>query len=282
MIMKEKHEAIARRTAQVLEGRDKGGFIGLKCKVEKLTDDLLASLFPGHLSEEGQSATGEQWFCNLFKQAAIVFSFVQRNDAEDLSAQLLESLPSISEMLEKDIEAAYRGDPAAKSLDEIILTYPAFMAIGTYRLAHAILATGVPLIPRIMSEYAHRMTGIDIHPGAAIGPWFFIDHGTGVVIGETTTIGDHVKLYQHVTIGAKSFASNSDGSLVKGIKRHPDIGSNVIIYAGATLLGGDTKIGDRAVIGGNVWLTHSVAEGEIVLAEPPVLHHRTSTPIHED
>ncbi len=123
----------------------------------------------------------------------------------------------------------------------------------------------VPLIPRIITEYAHRLTGIDIHPGASIGEYFFIDHGTGVVIGETSTIGNHVKIYQNVTIGAKSFAVEPDGTLVKGIKRHPDIGNNVIIYAGATILGGETVIGDNCVIGGNVWLTHSVQPGKIIV-----------------
>ena len=138
-----------------------------------------------------------------------------------------------------------------------MLAYPAFEAISIYRLAHRLYELAVPLIPRMMTEYAHRITGIDIHPGAKIGKYFFIDHGTGVVIGETCTIGDHVKLYQGVTLGAKSFALDEQGNPVKGIKRHPDIGNNVIIYAGATILGGDTVIGDDCVIGGNVWLTHS-------------------------
>ena len=125
----------------------------------------------------------------------------------------------------------------------------------------------IPILPRMMTEHAHRLTGIDIHPGATIGRYFFIDHGTGVVIGETTTIGEHVKLYQHVTLGAKSFAVEEDGTLVKGIKRHPDIGNNVVIYAGATILGGDTVIGDNCTIGGNVWLLHSVPSGETVYYE---------------
>lgn len=272
--MKQQYQDIISTAAALLSGKDKSGFIGLKHKCEKLTDDLLASMFPGHLSNEGQPASGQQWLDQVFEEAVNVFCYVRRSDAEDLAGKLIEALPDIRQMLEKDIEAAYQGDPAAKSLDEVILTYPAFMAIGTYRLAHLIEGLGVPLAPRIMSEYAHRMTGIDIHPGATIGPWFFIDHGTGVVIGETTTIGEHVKLYQHVTIGAKSFTVGADGSLVKGIKRHPDIGNNVVIYAGATLLGGDTVIGDNAVIGGNVWLTHSVPEGEMLLAEPPQIRRR--------
>ena len=166
-----------------------------------------------------------------------------------------------------DITAAYEGDPAAKSPDEIILAYPAFTAISAYRTAHELYVMGVPLVPRIITEYAHRLTGIDIHPGASIGEYFFIDHGTGVVIGETSTIGRRVKIYQNVTIGAKSFDVSPDGSLVKGIKRHPDIGNNVVIYAGATILGGDTVIGDNCVIGGNVWLTRSVESGRVVVNE---------------
>ena len=166
-----------------------------------------------------------------------------------------------------DVQAAYEGDPAARSLQEIRLAYPAFEAISIYRLAHRLYELGVPLLPRVMTEHAHRLTGIDIHPGATIGAYFFIDHGTGVVIGETTTIGHHVKLYQGVTLGARSFEMDENGNPIKGIKRHPDIGNHVIIYSGATILGGDTVIGDSAVIGGNVWLTHSVAPGERVVQE---------------
>ena len=147
-----------------------------------------------------------------------------------------------------------------------MLAYPAFEAISIFRIAHELYEQNIPILPRMMTEYAHRTTGIDIHPGATVGPYFFIDHGTGVVIGETTTIGERVKLYQGVTLGAKSFAVNPDGTLVKGIKRHPDIGNNVVIYAGATILGGNTQIGDNCVIGGNVWLTHSVDAGSTVLA----------------
>ena len=146
-----------------------------------------------------------------------------------------------------------------------MLAYPAFEAISIFRIAHELYLMKVPMLPRMMTEYAHSLTGIDIHPGATIGPYFFIDHGTGVVIGETTVIGKRVKLDQGVTLGAKSFAVQSDGTLVKGHKRHPNIGSNVVIYAGATILGGDTYIGDNCVIGGNVWLTHSVEPGKRVL-----------------
>lgn len=186
------------------------------------------------------------------------------DDAEKITSRFIESIPGISEYLQTDIRAAYEGDPAARSEEEIMLAYPAFEAISIYRLAHRLYELNVPLLPRMMTEYAHQVTGIDIHPGASIGKYFFIDHGTGVVIGETCTIGDHVKLYQGVTLGAKSFKLDENGNPIKGIKRHPDIGSHVVIYAGATILGGDTVIGDDCVIGGNVWLTHSVKAGEKV------------------
>ena len=177
----------------------------------------------------------------------------------------LSCLPAIKECLETDTQAAYDGDPAAMSTEEIMLAYPAFEAISIYRMAHILYDMKIPMLPRMMTEYAHQITGIDIHPGAKIGRYFFIDHGTGVVIGETCTIGDHVKLYQGVTLGAKSFELDENGNPVKGIKRHPDIGSHVVIYAGATILGGNTRIGDNCTIGGNVWLTHSVEAGRTVL-----------------
>ena len=195
-------------------------------------------------------------------------------EASEKALGLIDSLPEILEILKTDVRAGYEGDPAAKSIDEVILTYPAFKAISIYRVAHRLYEMHVPLVPRMMTEYAHRITGIDIHPGAKIGSYFFIDHGTGVVIGETTTIGEHVKLYQHVTLGAKSFEVGEDGTLVKGIKRHPDIGNRVVIYAGATILGGNTVIGDDCVIGGNVWLTHSIPAGETVTIKVPDLHSR--------
>ncbi len=177
----------------------------------------------------------------------------------------LQQLPEVKECLETDTQAAYDGDPAAMSTEEIMLAYPAFEAISIYRMAHILYGMKIPMLPRMMTEYAHQITGIDIHPGATIGRYFFIDHGTGVVIGETCTIGDHVKLYQGVTLGAKSFELDENGNPVKGIKRHPDIGSHVVIYAGATILGGNTRIGDHCTIGGNVWLTHSVEAGRTVL-----------------
>ncbi len=181
-----------------------------------------------------------------------------RDDANEMTIQFLKKLPEIRVTLNSDIQAAYNGDPAALSSEEILLSYPAIEVLSIYRLAHELYEMKVPLIPRIMTEYAHQITGIDIHPGAKIGEYFFIDHGTGVVIGETCTIGKNVKLYQGVTLGAKSFAVDEHGNPIKGVKRHPDIGDNVVIYAGATILGGDTVIGHDSIIGGNVWLTQSV------------------------
>ena len=187
---------------------------------------------------------------------------VSEEEARKTVGELCDRIPVIYQYLLSDVRAGYEGDPAAGSVDEVILAYPAFLAIGAYRIAHELYRMGLKLPARLMSEFAHSRTGIDIHPGAEIGKHFFIDHGTGVVIGETTVIGDNVKLYQHVTLGAKSFAVEDDGTLVKGIKRHPNIGNNVVIYAGATILGGEVYIGDNCVIGGNVWLTHSVPAGQ--------------------
>ena len=191
---------------------------------------------------------------------------LQVENGDELTVAFLQELPQIKLCLETDIQAAYEGDPAARNKEEIMLAYPAFEAISIYRMAHALYALNVPVLPRMMTEYAHQLTGIDIHPGATIGQYFFIDHGTGVVIGETTTIGSHVKLYQGVTLGAKSFELDENGNPVKGIKRHPDLGDHVVVYAGATILGGTTRIGNDCVIGGNVWLTHSVEDGKKVLA----------------
>lgn len=178
--------------------------------------------------------------------------------ARELSIGFLEKLPEIKRILSTDVEAAYCGDPAAKSHGEVIFCYPAIKALTNYRIAHEMTKLGVPLIPRIITEMAHSETGIDIHPGATIGEYFSIDHGTGVVIGETSLIGNHVKLYQGVTLGAKSFPMDQDGNPIKGIPRHPIVEDGVIIYAEATILGRVT-IGANSIIGGNVWVTESVA-----------------------
>jgi len=190
---------------------------------------------------------------------------------EDLVIDFLRALPALRERLAEGVQAAYDGDPAAKSHGEVIFSYPATVAITTYRIAHQLTELGVPLLPRIMTEHAHSLTGIDIHPGAQIGHRFFIDHGTGVVIGETTIIGDDCKIYQGVTLGAMSFPKDEDGQLIRGRKRHPTLEDRVTVYAGATILGGDTVIGHDSVIGGNVWLTKSVPPNSKVLIESPRL-----------
>ena len=181
--------------------------------------------------------------------------------AREVVRTLFAKLPEIRSLLQDDVLAAYEGDPAAHSNMEIVMAYPGIMAVATHRIAHVLYEEDVHLLPRVMSEYAHSRTGIDIHPGATIGRGFFIDHGTGVVIGETCVIGRNVKLYQGVTLGARSFQKDSEGHLVKGIKRHPNVEDDVIIYANATILGGDTVIGKGSIIGGNVWLAHSVPPG---------------------
>ena len=192
-------------------------------------------------------------------------------DAAQCAAEFLAELPRLREVLATDVEAAYEGDPAATSKDEIIFSYPSIYAVMVYRLAHELYRMKVPLIPRIMTEHAHHRTGIDIHPGTRIGARFFIDHGTGVVIGGTAVIGNNVKLYQGVTLGAFSFDKDATGQLVRNTKRHPTIEDDVVIYAGATILGGETVIGRGSVIGGNVWLTHSVPPGTRVVQESPNL-----------
>lgn len=183
-----------------------------------------------------------------------------RSMAEDATLHLLIQLPKIRELLKGDVGAAFDGDPAAKSYEEIVISYPCIMAIATYRIAHELYLQQVPLIPRIMSECAHSKTGIDIHPGATIGNNFFIDHGTGVVIGETTIIGNNVKIYQGTTLGAMSFPKDERGRIIKGQKRHPTIEDDVTIYAEATILG-DVTVGKGAIIGGNVWVKQSVPAG---------------------
>jgi serine O-acetyltransferase len=188
----------------------------------------------------------------------------------------MRELPKLRTMLAMDVRAAYEGDPAAGSYDEIIFSYPGLFAVTVYRIAHQLLEQGVPLMPRIMTEYAHSLTGIDINPGAHLGESFFIDHGTGVVIGETTEIGDRVRIYQGVTLGALSLPRHQVDSLRKQ-KRHPTIKDDVIIYAGATILGGDTVIGARAVIGGNVWLTESVPPDTKVFLKKPELIYKGKT-----
>jgi len=200
-------------------------------------------------------------------------------DAQLIAIRLLESIIDIRAVLADDARAAYDGDPAARNLDEILFCYPGLSAITVFRIAHELYKLGVPLIPRMMTEYAHSKTGIDIHPGATIGRRFFIDHGTGVVIGETTEIGEGVKIYQGVTLGALSFQRDeATGELVRGDKRHPTIENDVVIYANATILGGRTVIGHHSIVGSSAWITRSVAPYTTVTIESPRLRFRGSDP----
>lgn len=251
--------------------------------------DFRELLFPGYYGAVTQAATPERVrallediAAELPRQIALALCHGRRlppdacaecadcrAEAEAIVWDLLDRLPVLREWLAEDVEAAYLGDPAAHDHDEVILSYPCIQAILVHRIAHDLFTRGVPLIPRIMAEYVHGRTGIDIHPGARIGRRFFIDHGTGVVIGETTVIGDNVKLYQGVTLGALSFPKDADGLLVRHVKRHPTIEDDVVIYAGATILGGETVIGRGSVIGGNVWLTRSVEPYSKVVIEDP-------------
>ena len=196
-------------------------------------------------------------------------------EAQLVAIRLLEMIPELRKVLGDDVQAAYDGDPAAKSLDEIVFCYPGLSAIAVFRIAHELYRLEVPLIPRMMSEYAHGKTGIDIHPGASIGRRFFIDHGTGVVIGETSQIGEGVKVYQGVTLGALSFPRDENGAILRNVKRHPTIEDEVVIYANATILGGHTVIGHHSVIGSSAWITRSIEPNTTVTIENPRLKYRS-------
>lgn len=228
---------------------------------ERMENIMFPHFFPRSSDEGDDTGRGESLLYRLANMLSLACN-VTREEASLMAEEILLSLPSVKEKLIKDAIAIYNGDPAATSVYEIILFYPGFLAIMSYRIARLFYIRSIPYLPRMITERAHRLTGIDIHPGADIGESFCIDHGTGVVIGETATIGDRVKMYQGVTIGAKSFEPDGMGGVIKGKKRHPDIGDDCIIYAGATILGGDTVIGSGCVIGGNVWLTHSVPSGQ--------------------
>ena len=260
-----------------LEGRD----LPSKQVVIEVLEELLSVVFPGYVGKAEITKSNVRYFLGnvlnsiysrLADEVEKSLKYVCRSvkecpsdachrRAQIVVKELLEKIPEIRAILSGDIQAAHDGDPAASSIDEVFLSYPCVVAIGTYRIAHELYVRGVPLIPRIMTEFAHSQTGIDIHPGARIGKNFFIDHGTGVVIGETTEIGNNVKIYQGVTLGALSFPKNEKGQIIKGRKRHPTVGNNVVIYSGATILGGVTVIGDDAVIGGNAWITSSIPPG---------------------
>ena len=227
----------------------------------------LALLHPCVYGELGSKDTTAEIAAELEKEVAMLMS---GKDAKAVVAAFVARLPEVKRLVETDVQAAYEGDPAATSPMEVVMAYPGLYAVTIHRLAHELYNLKVPIIPRIMSELAHSKTGIDIHPGATIGERFFIDHGTGVVVGETTVIGKNVKLYQGVTLGAKSFQKDPEtGALVKGIKRHPNVEDNVVIYAGATILGGDTTIGHDSEIGGSVWLIESVPPNSRVYNKPP-------------
>ncbi|MCF0134237.1 MAG: serine acetyltransferase [Blautia sp.] len=245
----------------------------LKEGIVKVVKHLQSALYPdifrqGSYSGESMQKVMKEELCSAMDELDMLLTKVAPDmDGEKTICSFLQYLEQVAELMRTDIRAAYEGDPAAMSEKEVILSYPGVEAVMIYRLAHCLWNLKVPILPRMMTEYAHSKTGIDIHPGAQIGEYFFIDHGTGVVIGETCTIGHHVKLYQGVTLGAKSFDLDEDGNPVKGIKRHPDIGNYVVIYADATILGGNTVIEDHCVIGGNVWLTHSVKAGSTIIYE---------------
>lgn len=233
----------------------------------------LAILHPCVYGELGNATCRTELARALEREIALL---LPGTEAKDVVDAFLARLDDVRQLVESDITAAYEGDPAATSRMEVVMAYPGVYAVTIHRLAHELYRLGVPVLPRIMSEFAHSKTGIDIHPGATIGERFFIDHGTGVVIGETTVIGRNVKIYQGVTLGALSFDKDPvTGALVKGVKRHPNVEDNVVIYAGATILGGRTTIGHDSEVGGNVWLKDSIPPFSRVYNKPPAPTIRT-------
>ncbi len=268
---------------EVLRGAA-GGF-GMRQRVNALLDTVKAALFPslyetGAVSHTHLTALAEERLYTASEQLlSIAMDLIDPmtdgyDKAERITLEFMQQVLPIREKLTTDLEAAYLGDPAARSVEEILLSYPSVEAVSTYRIAHELYRLGLPMVARIMSETAHAKTGIDIHPGATIGTHFFIDHGTGVVIGETCVIGNNVKLYQGVTLGAKSFQLDDEGNPVKGVKRHPDIEDDVVIYAGATILGGDVTVGKGCVVGGNCWLTRSVPPYTMVFNTAPQINEK--------
>jgi serine O-acetyltransferase len=260
--------------------------------VIQVVEDLRSVLFPGYFGTSDLNDESLHYFVGatlaramraLEEQVRRGVAFGERHDyetcdhcsefAQRVTKQFLARVPAIRRLVRSDVEAAYEGDPALKSRDEAIFAYPGIFAVTNQRIAHELNVLDVPLIPRIITEHAHTITGIDIHPGAAIGERFFIDHGTGVVVGETAVIGDRVRLYQGVTLGAKSFPLDANGNPMKGIPRHPIVEDDVVVYAGATILGRIT-IGKGSSVGGNVWLTSSVPPGtRLTQAEVRDLRH---------
>ncbi len=246
------------------------GYFGHK----KLTRENIRYHVGNMLVNLGEKLSDQIFHCMCMSEAcnSCLHDHACRIKAQTLVGQFLHRVPAIREILALDAQAAYDGDPAAKSVDEVIYCYPGFYAVTVYRIAHELLKLGVPLMPRIMSEHAHSLTGTDIHPGATIGKSFFIDHATGVVIGETTTIGNNVKIYQGVTLGALSFPKDERGRVIKGHKRHPTLKDNVTVYANATILGGDTVIARGVTVGGNTFVTQSVNADSLVAVEAPKLN----------
>ena len=265
-------------------------------RIHAILDLLFEVLFPGHAGLRSVARSNIRYIlgdllcqihAELEEQVERAFVYNCRirqcddcdchTKAANVTLSLMEKLPEIREKLKGDVAAAYEGDPAAVSSEEIVISYPYMTAIAIHRIAHELYLMEVPLIPRIMSEYVHSKTGIDIHPGARIGRNFFIDHGTGVVIGETTVIGNNVKIYQGTTLGALSFRKDDKGQLIRGVKRHPTIEDDVTIYAEATILG-DVTVGKGAVIGGNVWIKESVPPGVTVTTSTPDLVYKQRKP----
>jgi serine O-acetyltransferase len=277
--------------SSAIDGEDHAPFPSSR-EIVHISEDLMDLLFPGCATDDAPSGDAAEHVDALvrkvFRRLSVQISMSLRHGClksgalcercaawgQEKAMLLLETFPRLRELLVADVKAAFGRDPAAKSLEEVVLSYPGLVAITVYRVAHELWLLDVPFIPRMMTEYAHGKTGIDIHPGAKIGSSFFIDHGTGVVIGETTEIGDNVTIYQGVTLGGYRFKKRPDGSLERGYKRHPTVGDDVIIYAGATVLGGDTVVGARSVIGGSVWLTHSVPPDAVVTISEPELKYK--------
>ena len=261
---------------QTVEGEN----LPRRAEVIEVTEKLLELIFPGFdrhagtpnivalLAEIRSELSGQ--ICRAIRRETgdHTCGVCSADRCEKSVFALFEKLPELREIAKEDVAAAYAGDPAATNYDEIILSYPGIKAITVQRLAHVLYEQRIPLIPRMMTEHAHALTGIDIHPGATLGRGIFIDHGTGVVIGETAILGNNVRIYQGVTLGAGNFPKDACGMLIKGLKRHPTIGNNVTIYSGASVLG-DIIIGDNSVIGGNVWLTESLPAGTKITARPP-------------
>ena len=264
-----------------------------KAEIAKILEDALALLFPGYYGRELSfdsieyeiglqvARLFEKLRAQVLREALHLCRLNKKScqNCHQYSDQIAEALVSeistLRDALELDVKAAFRNDPAASGFDEIIFSYPGFLAVAVYRIAHFLHQKGLVLLPRIMTEWAHSQTGVDIHPGATIGEGFFIDHATGVVIGETTLIGDHVTVYQGVTLGALNFPRDAAGNIIRGAKRHPTLEDDVVIYAGATILGGETVIGKGSVVGGNVWLTESVPPNTRVLVAKPELRITT-------